>query len=115
MRVVRPWGSYEVLAEEHESRFLVKKITVAPQQRLSLQSHAHRAEHWVVLEGKGTALIGENTIAIGENSHIFIPIGVKHRLTNTDTNTTLSIVEVQVGDQLKEEDIVRYEDDYLRA
>lgn len=115
MRAVRPWGSYEVLAEEKESKFLVKKITVSPQHRLSLQSHAHRAEHWVVLDGVGTAVIGENTIAIAENSHVFIPIGVKHRLTNTDTDRALVMVEVQVGDQLQEEDIVRYEDDYLRA
>lgn len=117
MRVDRPWGSFEVIAknEESEISFLVKRIVVKPLQRLSLQSHTHRAEHWVVICGEGTAAIGENTVTLGVNSHLFIPIGVKHRLSNTHETIPLVMVEVQVGKVLEESDIVRYEDDYLRA
>jgi len=115
MQVDRPWGSYTVIAEGRECGYLVKKITVGSGQRLSLQSHNHRAEHWVVLRGVGSAVVGGNTIALGENSHLFIPLGVKHRLTNTHETSPLVLVEVQVGDRLEESDIERYEDDYFRA
>jgi len=94
---------------------LVKKIIVNPLQRLSLQSHEHRSEHWVVLSGEGTAIIGGNAIALAENSHLFIPVGVKHRLSNSHDTAPLVMIEVQVGDVLEESDIVRYQDDYLRA
>lgn len=115
MQVARPWGSYQVIHQENDFKYLIKKITVNPLQRLSLQSHRHRAEHWVVISGEGEAVIGENKITLGENSHLFIPIGVKHRLSNTHKTLPLVMVEVQVGSVLEESDIVRYEDDYLRA
>ena len=113
--VARPWGIYEVLHEQRLGElFLVKKIVVSPESRLSLQTHQYRSEHWIVTSGHGQAVVGDDTLTVGPGSHIFIPRGTKHRLINTQQNDCLEIVEVQVGEILKESDIVRLEDDYKR-
>ena len=109
----RPWGKYEVLS--CKNNFLLKRITVMPQARLSLQSHAHRSEHWVVIQGSGEVTIGEDVVVCSKNTQLFIPRGVKHRVKNTSSETELVFIEVQVGDILDENDIHRYEDDYNRV
>ena len=110
----RPWGSYATLAQE-EGRFLFKKIVVHGGKRLSLQSHAHRSEHWIVLSGRGEVTVKGDTLVVGPGSHVFVPRGAKHRMTNADTTTPLEFVEVQTGAVLSEDDIVRYEDDFGRC
>lgn len=110
--VHRPWGKYEVLMEHPLHK--VKKITVYPQAKLSLQSHVHRAEHWVVVHGVAEAVIGEKTVTLKENESTYIPKNTKHRLGNPG-ETNLEIIEVQTGDYLGEDDITRYDDLYKRA
>lgn len=109
----RPWGFYKttVLNDYFQS----KVISVKPGQQLSLQSHNHREEHWIVAHGKGTVQIEQSEIRIESGSSLFIPKGTKHRLTNTDSSENLIITEVQIGDYLGEDDIVRYEDNYGRV
>lgn len=112
VRVYRPWGDYESIDEGH--RFQVKRITVKPGEKLSLQMHYHRAEHWIVV--KGTAIVecnGEEKL-LTENQSTFIPIGATHRLTNPG-KMPLELVEVQSGAYVGEDDIVRFEDNYGRA
>ncbi|MFA6920201.1 MAG: mannose-1-phosphate guanylyltransferase/mannose-6-phosphate isomerase [Gallionella sp.] len=111
-RVNRPWGSYTVLEEDPEG-FKLKRIEVAPGARLSLQSHAHRSEHWVVVSGTATVTHGEEVITVQKNQSTYIPIGTKHRLENRG-NEPLHIVEIQVGEYLGEDDIQRFEDNYGR-
>ena len=112
----RPWGTYEVLFQDTATdHFLLKKIVVRPSSRLSLQSHEHRSEHWVVVEGTGNVVVGEDTLVCAPNTHVFIPRGAKHRICNTSPTANLVFVEVQVGTTLREDDITRYEDDYKRA
>ena len=113
--VTRPWGAYQVLKHDPAERFLLKKIIVRPNSRLSLQSHAHRSEHWIVVRGRGKVVVGEDELTCAVNTHIFIPCGCKHRIHNTSDEADLVFVEVQVGDILSEDDIVRYADDYSRA
>ncbi|MGU3496019.1 mannose-1-phosphate guanylyltransferase/mannose-6-phosphate isomerase [Xanthobacteraceae bacterium A53D] len=111
-KVRRPWGSYESI--ETGERFQVKRITVNPGGKLSLQRHYHRAEHWVVV--RGTALVhrdGEE-ILLRENESIFIPLGAVHRLENPG-KVALDLIEVQSGTYLAEDDIVRLEDIYERC
>lgn len=110
--VNRPWGCYEDV--DAGNRFRVKRITVNPGGKLSLQVHHHRAEHWVVV--KGTALItrGEETLLLTENQSTYIPLGVRHRLENPG-KIPLQIIEVQSGAYLEEDDIVRLEDSYHRV
>lgn len=110
-RVYRPWGYYEVL--DGASEFQVKRISVKPGARLSLQSHFHRSEHWVVIEGTATVTCGEEISELKANQSTYIPINTKHRLENR-TKDPLVIVEVQCGSLISEEDIVRYEDQYGR-
>ena len=107
----RPWGKFEVLSRD--KNFQVKKIQVLPKCKLSLQSHKYRSEHWVVVEGKARVTLGEKVIIISENESIYINAGVKHRLENP-TNEIISIIEVQTGTYLGEDDIIRYDDDYKR-
>lgn len=109
--VYRPWGSYTVL--EEGERFKVKRITVLPGSRLSLQRHLHRSEHWVVVKGTARVTIEERVIFLSENESVFVPAGKKHRLENPG-ETPLEIVEVQSGAYVGEDDIERYEDDYGR-
>jgi mannose-1-phosphate guanylyltransferase/mannose-6-phosphate isomerase len=111
-RVNRPWGSYTVLEEDPEG-FKLKRIEVAPGARLSLQSHAHRSEHWVVVSGTATVTNGEEIITVQRNQSTYIPMGTKHRLENRGSES-LHIVEIQVGEYLGEDDIQRYEDHYGR-
>ncbi len=110
-KVARPWGTYDSV--DVGSRHQVKRITVRPGAKLSLQLHHHRAEHWIVV--KGTALVtrGEEEILISENQSTYIPLGVKHRLENPG-KTELELIEVQSGCYLGEDDIVRFEDTYGR-
>lgn len=111
-KVNRPWGNYTVLEEEPD-RFKLKRIEVAPGARLSLQSHAHRSEHWVVVSGIATVTNGDEVTTVHKNQSTYIPIGAKHRLENRGSEP-LHIVEIQVGDYLGEDDIQRYEDNYGR-
>lgn len=111
-KVNRPWGSYTVLEEDPEG-FKLKRIEVAPGARLSLQSHAHRSEHWVVVSGTATVTNGDEVITVHKNQSTYIPIGAKHRLENLGSEP-LHIVEIQVGEYLGEDDIQRYEDNYGR-
>lgn len=115
MKFTRPWGTYEVLRQSESENFLLKKIVVNPNSRLSLQSHKHRSEHWVVVKGRGTVVVGEDEIICALNTHVFIPRGAKHRMQNTSESECLIFVEVQVGNILQEDDIIRYEDDYSRV
>ncbi|MCE5204285.1 MAG: mannose-1-phosphate guanylyltransferase/mannose-6-phosphate isomerase [Actinomycetia bacterium] len=108
---VRPWGSWTLLVKG--PGFQVKTIEVLPHHRLSLQSHAHRSEHWIVVEGRALVQLDGQTTERLPNESTYIPIGAKHRLGNPG-DTTLKIVEVAVGEYLGEDDIVRYEDDWAR-
>jgi len=109
--VYRPWGSYSVL--EIEERYQIKRISVYPGGKLSLQMHHHRHEHWVVV--KGTALVtnGDKEILLHEDQSTYIPAGNKHRLENPGA-IPLELIEVQIGSYLGEDDIVRFEDVYGR-
>ena len=112
MKVERPWGWYDVI--DTGSTYKVKSIQVDTGKSLSLQRHMHRSEHWVVVEG--TALIhieGKKSLII-ENQSTYIPVGVKHRLTNPG-KIPLKIIEVQSGSYLEEDDIERFDDDYGRV
>lgn len=111
-RVFRPWGSYDSVHEG--DGFKVKHITVQPGQRLSLQSHRQRAEHWIVVRGVARVTRNGETFLVHENQSTFIPKGARHRLENPG-ETPLELVEVQTGDYLGEDDIVRFEDAYGRA
>lgn len=111
-RVYRPWGYYEGI--DAGSRFQVKRIMVKPGEKLSLQMHHHRAEHWVVVRGTARITCGETVKLLSENESTYIPIGVTHRLENPG-KMPLDIIEVQSGSYLGEDDIVRYEDIYARA
>lgn len=110
--VQRPWGSYTVLSQGEG--YKVKRITVLPGQRLSLQSHNHRSEHWVVTNGTATVIIGgDDARVIIKNQSIYVPKETKHRLMNLGTEN-LEIIEVQNGTYLEEDDIIRYDDIYER-
>jgi mannose-1-phosphate guanylyltransferase/mannose-6-phosphate isomerase len=109
--VHRPWGTYATLRKE--DGYQVKRITVAPGQKLSLQYHHKRAEHWVVTQGKAIVQVGDEEFETGPWEYRYIPLGEKHRLTNIG-ETELVLVEVQVGDYLGEDDITRLDDEYGR-
>ncbi len=111
-RCHRPWGYYETLTLGR--RFQVKRIMVHPGAQLSLQSHMHRAEHWVVVEGSANVTIGQDTRLLSENESTFIPLGEIHRLENPG-KVPLHLIEVQSGAYLGEDDIVRYADIYDRV
>lgn len=108
----RPWGWFESLATG--SRFQVKRIVVKPGAALSLQSHHHRSEHWIVVEGTARVTINENVQLVSENQSIYIPLGAKHRMENPG-KLPMVLIEVQTGSYLGEDDIVRYEDIYARG
>jgi mannose-1-phosphate guanylyltransferase/mannose-6-phosphate isomerase len=111
-RVYRPWGYYEGI--DSGDRFQVKRITVKPGEKLSLQMHHHRAEHWVVVSGTARVTCGDDVKLLSENESTYIPIGMNHRLENPG-KVPLHIIEVQSGSYLGEDDIVRFEDIYKRA
>lgn len=110
--VHRPWGHYRSI--DRGDRFQVKRIVVNPHQRLSLQKHHHRAEHWVVVHGQALVTKGSETLTLDENESIYIPAGTIHRLENTG-DSPLHLIEVQTGSYLGEDDIVRFEDGYGRV
>ncbi|MFT8542733.1 mannose-1-phosphate guanylyltransferase/mannose-6-phosphate isomerase [Acetobacter sp.] len=108
----RPWGHYEALTAGH--RFQVKKIVVQPGQKLSLQKHYHRAEHWVVVEGTALVTRGVEQVIVRENESIYLPLGSLHRLENPGC-MPVTLIEVQSGSYLGEDDIVRFDDIYSRT
>ncbi len=110
-RVYRPWGDYEGIDEG--GRYQVKRLTVKPGAKLSLQMHHHRAEHWIVVSGTARVTRGEEVFMLSENESTYIPLGTTHRLENPGT-IPLEIIEVQSGSYLGEDDIVRFEDVYNR-
>lgn len=107
----RPWGSYTILAEGEG--YKVKRITIKPGAKLSLQMHYHRSEHWTVISGTGKLTLDDKVVIFKENESTYIPIAVKHRLENPG-QIPLSIIEVQNGRYLGEDDIVRFDDEYGR-
>jgi mannose-1-phosphate guanylyltransferase/mannose-6-phosphate isomerase len=108
----RPWGSYTVL--EEGERYKIKRIVVNPGQRLSLQMHHHRSEHWVVVKGSAKVTIGNKELFIHENESAYVPKSTLHRLENPG-KIPLEIIEVQNGEYLNEDDIVRFDDIYGRS
>jgi mannose-6-phosphate isomerase-like protein (cupin superfamily) len=110
MESTRPWGWYEVL---HDGEYKVKRIHVLPHKRLSLQSHEHRSERWIMVKGSGQAVVGDETVDLKTGDTVFVAVGQKHRLIN-NTDEPLEIVEIQTGDYFGEDDIVRYQDDFGR-
>jgi mannose-1-phosphate guanylyltransferase len=110
--VYRPWGKYDSV--DHGERFQVKRITVNPGAKLSVQMHHHRAEHWIIVSGTAKVTLDGKTILLSENQSTYIPIGVVHALENPG-KLPLEMIEVQSGSYLGEDDIVRFEDRYGRA
>ncbi len=111
-RYERPWGYYETISLG--ARFQVKRIVVNPGETLSLQSHYHRAEHWIVVEGTARVTRDEEIMMLSENESVYIPLGAVHRLENPG-KMPMALIEVQTGTYLGEDDIVRYDDVYGRA
>ena len=109
--VEKPWGSFEILS--FGRKFLLKKIIVKPGGVLSLQSHQHRSEHWIVAEGEAEVTINDKVLKLKENENIFIDKGSIHRMANHGYNN-LVIIELWYGEELDENDIKRYEDIYNR-
>ena len=109
--VNKPWGSFEIINKG--KKYTVKKIIVNQGGQLSLQSHEHRSEHWLIVEGNAEVIIKDQTYKLKENQHIFIPKGAKHRLSNNG-DQKLIVIETWFGDNLDEGDIKRYEDIYNR-
>jgi mannose-1-phosphate guanylyltransferase/mannose-6-phosphate isomerase len=113
----RPWGFFETLILS--DTFQVKRIVVTPGAALSLQSHKHRSEHWIVVVGTAKVTLGEtldslNVHMVQQNESIYIPLGAIHRMENTG-DTPMELIEVQTGSYLGEDDIIRYEDIYSRG
>ena len=111
-KVFRPWGYYDSI--ENDKGVQVKRLVVNPGAKLSLQKHHHRAEHWVVVKGTAEVVNGDKTIILRVNESTYIPIGAKHQLSNPG-KIQLELIEVQSGDYLGEDDIVRFEDIYGRV
>ena len=110
--VNKPWGSYQII--DQGENFVVKNIVVKPYCKLSLQSHKHRSEHWVIVEGRAEVTINDNITTLESNQSAFIPSRTKHRLAN-NYDKNLILIEVWYGENLDEEDITRYEDMYNRV
>lgn len=110
--VYRPWGKYDSIDSSH--RYQVKRITVKPSEKLSVQMHHHRAEHWIVVSGTAKVIVDGNEKLVTENESVYIPLGATHCLENPG-KVDLEMIEVQVGSYLGEDDIVRFEDRYGRA
>lgn len=111
-RTLRPWGWYETVSESPNHK--IKRISVSPGQRISLQKHSQRAEHWMVVQGTARVTLGERIFDLAVGQHCDIALGQVHRLTNV-TSEPVEIIEVQFGAYLGEDDIVRLGDDYGRA
>ncbi len=110
-QVFRPWGSYDSI--DSDEGFQVKRLIVNPGAILSLQMHHHRAEHWVVVRGIARITLNDDVFDLGVNQSTHIPVGARHRIENPGAEL-LHIIEVQCGDYLGEDDIVRFEDNYGR-
>jgi mannose-1-phosphate guanylyltransferase/mannose-6-phosphate isomerase len=110
-QVFRPWGSYTDL--ERSSSYRIKRVTVRPGERLSLQLHHHRSEHWVVVSGTADVTLGEQHLQLSKGESTYVPCRALHRLANPG-KIPLEVIEVQIGDYLEEDDIVRFIDDYDR-
>ena len=110
--VQKPWGAYTVL--ETTGNFQVKRLEVSPGKRFSLQTHAKRAETWIVVAGTGVVTLGTREIPVKRETVVQVPLGEAHRAHNTGSEP-LVFIEVQFGDYLGEDDIVRLEDDFNRA
>ena len=108
----RPWGYFVNLLEE--PGYKVKKLVIKPGQRISLQMHNYREEHWIIVQGEGTAIVGDQIKKVRKGDYVYIPKKTKHRLENTG-QSDLIVIEVQIGDYLGEDDIIRFEDDYGRV
>ncbi|ADT83003.1 mannose-1-phosphate guanylyltransferase/mannose-6-phosphate isomerase [Thermococcus barophilus] len=108
----RPWGSYTLL--EEGDRYKIKRLTVLPGKRLSLQMHYHRSEHWVVVRGTAKVVVEDKEMLLRPGESVFIPAGVKHRLENPG-KVVLEVIETQIGEYLGEDDIVRFQDDFGRS
>jgi mannose-6-phosphate isomerase len=111
MSDVRPWGSWEVLDQGPD--YKVKRITVRSRSRLSLQTHRHRAEHWMIVAGVATCVVGDREVVLRAGESVHVPVGAPHRIGNHEADDLL-LIEVQSGAYLGEDDIVRLEDDYGR-
>jgi mannose-1-phosphate guanylyltransferase / mannose-6-phosphate isomerase len=112
LTVTRPWGKYTVL--ENQAGFKIKRIVVNPGASLSLQSHQHRSEHWVVVSGTATVTCYDKTVIVTKNQSTYIPVGEKHRLENRG-KIPVHLIEVQVGEYVEEDDIERFDDFYNRS
>lgn len=110
-KVYRPWGSYTVL--EDTPFYKIKRVTVKPRQKLSLQLHHHRSEHWIVVSGTAEVVLNNETRMLHQGESTFVRSGMRHRLKNPGV-IPLEVIEVQLGEYLREDDIVRFEDDYGR-
>jgi mannose-1-phosphate guanylyltransferase len=110
--VFRPWGKYDSI--DFGDRDQVKRITVKPGEKLSIQMHHHRSEHWIIVSGTAKVTIDEKTFLLSENESTYIPLGTVHALENPG-KIPLEMIEVQTGGYLGEDDIVRFEDRYGRA
>lgn len=111
-RDTRPWGTWEVL--DAEDNFCVKRICVTPGNILSLQLHHFRSEHWIIVKGEAVVTLGDDKIVRKANESVYIPAETKHRIQN-ETNENMEFIEIQTGEKLDENDIVRLEDKYGRA
>lgn len=111
MTETRPWGNFEVIHETESCK--VKKITVNPGHKLSLQSHEKRNETWVFVKGSGRVVLDEEFFEVEKGNAVLVPIGCKHRVIN-NTDSELVFIETQFGSYFGEDDIVRYQDDYGR-
>ena len=109
----RPWGCY--VSTFGMNGFKTKILVVKPRQRLSLQSHEYRRELWTVISGRGICTVDDKVFEVEDDSFVAIPMGARHRIENVLDTEDLIIAEVQIGDHLSENDIIRYEDDYGRG
>tara|TARA_B100001079_G_C16395551_1_gene508893 strand:+ start:1228 stop:1611 length:384 start_codon:yes stop_codon:yes gene_type:complete len=108
----RPWGSYEILCKG--MGYQSKRLIINSGQRLSLQTHKHRDEQWVIAKGTAKVTIGDKVITLGKGQSAEVPRTIQHRIENISDIDSLEIIEVQMGDYIDEEDIIRLEDDYGR-
>jgi len=112
----RPWGYFVVMNQSLQmSDCKMKRIVVYPKKRLSLQSHQFRNEHWIVLQGKGKAIVGSTEMKLSPGSYVYVPVLTRHRLINDQDHENLEVIEIQTGMSFEEDDIIRYEDDYGRG
>jgi mannose-1-phosphate guanylyltransferase/mannose-6-phosphate isomerase len=111
-RDFRPWGFFETLTLR--DRFQVKRIVVNPGAALSLQSHVHRSEHWIVVAGTARVTVDDEVKLVSENQSVYVPLGVVHRMENPG-KVAMELIEVQTGTYLGEDDIIRYKDVYARG